>query len=373
MKNRNSLVASAPGRAGIVGNPSDMYGGSVIAVAIARRAFVSIQASSSLRLVALDANRALDIKSVEDLALTAPPSTADAGSLEPDDLKDSRLSTYLNVLKAVVTAQNMLHVPVHIVCWSDIPPNAGLASSSALLVAALHATDVWLEREHGLHELSERAREIEFREMGVTCGFQDFYATTFGGLTYLDFRGKARWRGPNVDPFATVEPLLSPSQSVPLVLAHTGQQRDSGETHRPLRERWVDGDLGVREVMRKLGSIARQSKRHVLENDWSSVGKYMNQAHKQIVSVGGSGVVNDTLISRAMAFGARGAKLAGAGKGGTIIALHDDPVTLVDDFLESGVEWVFQVDQVDSGVRIESPGFPTERSGEFHQSTSWSL
>jgi galactokinase/mevalonate kinase-like predicted kinase len=284
--------------------------------------------------VAHDANLALDIKSIGDLALTAPPSTTDAERMTSDELKDSRLATYLNVLKAVVTAQNMLHVPVQISCWSDIPPNAGLSSSSALLVAALHATDAWLGREYGLHELSERAREIEFRKMGITCGFQDFYATTFGGLTYLDFRGKARWRGPKVDPFATVEPLLSPSHSVPLVLAHTGQQRDSGETHRPLRERWVDGDPCVREVMRKLGSIARQSKRHVLENDWSSVGKYMNQAHKQIVSVGGSGVVNDTLISRAIAFGARGAKLAGAGKGGTIIALHDEPVALVDDLLD---------------------------------------
>lgn len=371
MNDRNPLVASAPGRAGVVGNPSDMYGGSVIAVAIARRAFVSIQASSSLRLIALDANLALDIKSIGDLVLTAPPSTTDAECLAADALKDSRLATYLNVLKAVVTAQNMLHVPVQISCWSDIPPNAGLSSSSALLVAALHATDAWLGRKYGLHELSERAREIEFRKMGVTCGFQDFYATTFGGLTYLDFRGKAQWRGPEVDPFATVEPLLSPSHSVPLVLAHTGKQRDSGETHRPLRERWVDGDPCVREVMRKLGSIARQSKRHVLENDWSSVGKYMNQAHKQIVSVGGSGVVNDTLISRAIAFGARGAKLAGAGKGGTIIALHDEPVALVEDLLGSGVEWVFQVEQVDSGVRIEPPGFPTERSGAFDQFTSW--
>ena len=364
MTDRGSLVASAPGRAGVVGNPSDMYGGSVIAVAIARRAFVSIQPSLSLRLVALDANLALDIRSIEDLALTAPPSTTDVERLAADELGDARRATYLNVLKSVVTAQNMLNAPVQISCWSDIPPNAGLSSSSALLVAALHATDTWLGHEYGLHEFSERAREIEFREMGITCGFQDFYATAFGGLTYLDFRGKARWRGPNVDPFATVEFLLSPSCSVPLVLAHTGQQRDSGETHRPLRERWVDGDLCVREAMRKLSSIARQSKRYVLADDWPSVGKCMNEAHRQTVSVGGSGAVNDTLISRAIAFGARGAKLAGAGNGGTIIAIHDEPAALVKDLLGSGVEWVFQVEQVDSGVRIEPSGFPLERSGE---------
>ena len=343
----------------------------MIAVAIARRAFVSIQPSPSLRLVALDANLALDIRSIADLGLTTPPSTTDAERLSAGDLKDARSATYLNVLKAVVAAQNILNAPVQISCWSDIPPNAGLSSSSALLVAALHATDTWLGRAYGLHELSERAREIEYRKLGITCGFQDFYATAFGGLTYLDFRGKARWRGANVDPFATVESLLSPSHSIPLVLAHTGQQRDSGETHRPLRERWVDGNPGVRTAMRKLGSIARQSKRYVLADDWPSIGECMNEAHSHIVSVGGSGVVNDTLISRAIALGARGAKLAGAGKGGTIIALHDEPAVLAEALVDSGVEWVFQVEQADSGVRIEPPNFPLEPSGEPGQAVLW--
>jgi galactokinase len=43
-------VFSAPGRCGIIGNPTDMYGGSVISCSTRERAYVSIRPHSSLLL-----------------------------------------------------------------------------------------------------------------------------------------------------------------------------------------------------------------------------------------------------------------------------------------------------------------------------------
>tara|TARA_Y100000588_G_scaffold324446_1_gene357599 strand:- start:4635 stop:5729 length:1095 start_codon:yes stop_codon:yes gene_type:complete len=346
------IIASAPGRAGLLGNPSDMYGGSVISMAIDRRAFVSIEPAASLRLCAEDAGLELGIESASDLELIHPPSSAMAELMEPSQLLAARHATYLNVLKAVVVAQEMQTASVEIRCWSHIPPNAGLSSSSALLVAALRATDVWLGRKYRLHEFAERAREIEFSRMKIICGFQDFYAAAHGGLSYLDFRGKAQWRGSDIDPFATVESLVTESDSIPLVLAHTGRQRDSGETHRPLRDRWLEGDPAVRAAMRRLAEIARHSKRYVLSGDWLAVAEQMNEAHTHIVSVGGSGPENESLIELAIRLGARGAKLAGAGKGGTIIAIHEDPQFFVKQLSANDVESAFAVDHVVPGVAL---------------------
>jgi galactokinase/mevalonate kinase-like predicted kinase len=331
-----------------------MYGGSVIAVAVPRRASVAIHSAPGLRLVAVDAGLDLRVESRDDLRLVPPPNAAAAIRMTPAELSSARRSTYLNVLKAVVAAQGIENEGIEIRCWSEVPPNAGLSSSSALLVAALYASNAWLGRQAPLHRFAESAREIEFSRMGVTCGFQDFYATSFGGLTYMDFRDKEHWRGPDVDPLATVEPLLESEASLPLVLAHTGRQRDSGETHRPLRARWVEGDRQVREVMQALGTIAREAKRHVMVGDWPAVGMAMNVAHRHIASVGGSGPVVDALIEKSIKLGARGAKLAGAGLGGTIIAMHEDPAWLADAVVKHGAASAFAVRQAAPGVRFES-------------------
>ena len=45
-----SITYSAPGRCGIVGNPSDMYGGSVISCSISERAYVTIEDSDLLEI-----------------------------------------------------------------------------------------------------------------------------------------------------------------------------------------------------------------------------------------------------------------------------------------------------------------------------------
>ena len=81
--------------------------------------------------------------------------------------------------------------------------------------------------------------------MGVICGYQDAYMVTFGGLNYMEFRDKEFYRPVDEELFATVESLTSPVQPLPFILAHTGVQHLSGTVHKPLRERWLDGDEAV--------------------------------------------------------------------------------------------------------------------------------
>ena len=69
----------------------------------------------------------------------------------------------------------------------------------------------------------------------------------FGGLNYMDFRGKGSHLPLDGQPLATVEPLesLIPGP-LPFVLAHTGVKHHSGQAHRPVRQRWLEGDPEVR-------------------------------------------------------------------------------------------------------------------------------
>ena len=43
-----TVVASAPGRCGIIGNPTDMYGGSVLSCTIAERGYVAVRPADRL-------------------------------------------------------------------------------------------------------------------------------------------------------------------------------------------------------------------------------------------------------------------------------------------------------------------------------------
>jgi galactokinase/mevalonate kinase-like predicted kinase len=297
------ILSSAPGRAGIVGNPTDGYGGTVLSSSLAERASVRIVPAADCALDVCGERET--IRGVADLKLTGG---------------------YTDVAKAVLAAlpAAVTEHRFHLFASTDIPMRAGLAGSTAMLVAILGAVLRLLELDLNCYQIAEAARKIEFEGMGVTCGFQDQYMASFGGLNLMEFRDKEPTAvGEPV--LATVEPLQPLVPVLPLVLANTGVQRDSGSVHKGLRERWLEGEPTVVEGYRHIARLAREAKKAVLLADWRSLGEAMNENHAIQRDLGGSGEANEALIAAALEAGSYGAKLAGAGKGGTIIALHPDP------------------------------------------------
>ena len=115
------------------------------------------------------------------------------------------------------------------------------------------------------------------------------------------------------------------SNELPLVLAHTGVKHHSGTVHKSIRERWLEGEPAVVEGYLEIARLARAAKRALLARDWDALADLMNRNHAVQRDFGGSGESNERLIAAALAGGADGAKLAGAGGGGTILALTHDP------------------------------------------------
>jgi len=70
----------------------------------------------------------------------------------------------------------------------------------------------------------------------------------------------------------------------------------------------------------------------------------MNQNHGIQQDLGASGKENDRLIEIALKNGALGAKLAGAGGGGTIIALHPKPDKMIKELERAGADRILFLD-----------------------------
>src|SRR5205823_38586 len=186
--------------------------------------------------------------------------------------------------------------------------------------------------------MAETMRKIEARIMNIVCGLQDQHMTVFGGLNFMDFHGKEQLEQRDDEPLATIEPIACHVPPPPLLLAHTGIQHHSGHVHSSPRQRWLNGEPLVRDTYSLLAQIARTGKRALLEQDWLAVGELMNENHRLVSILGGSGPANETLIQAARDAGAWGAKLAGAGGGGTILALTNDPDRVGAALLAAGAE-----------------------------------
>jgi len=111
---------------------------------------------------------------------------------------------------------------------------------------------------------------------------------TFGGLNYIDFRSKQFYRQAEAELFATVEPLAAYVPHLPFVLGYTGVQHISGAVHRPLRERWLDGEAEVVEGYRRITEIAQLGKKALVLGDWPTLGRLMNENHAIQRDLGGS-------------------------------------------------------------------------------------
>lgn len=325
------VVCSAPGRAGIIGNPTDMYGGAVLSCSVPMRAHVT-----------LTANRGLVLEVGDQVCRIAS-----RGDLRP-------AGDRFDVARAVLDYLRLPRLDCHIRYSSDIPERSGLSGSTSLTVALLHALLVWRGEHPNRYQLAERARYVELQHLKVVCGYQDAYMSAFGGLNYMDFRSKQFYRQEEAELFATIEPLGGYVRRLPFVLGYTGVQHQSSAVHKPLRERWLDGDAVVVEGYRRITDLALMGKKALLLEDWPLLGRLMNDNHAIQRALGGSGESNEALIAAALEAGALGAKLAGAGDGGTIIALWPwpDATPLEQALIRAGASAIYRP-QVTPGATIE--------------------
>ncbi len=229
--------------------------------------------------------------------------------------------------------------------WTDVPRQSGLGGSSLFVILALgglrelYDLDPYQHNDYIVAELTQR---VEAKELNITAGFADRYVPIFGGLAYLDYRGKLHQKSIHDEPYVTYERLDHWVETLPLVAISSGLERDSGDVHHKMRPKYLQeynywtSHGGKRPPMLEFMQIAWETawrgKIALLQKDWKTFGSLMNQNHTVVDLMmeycgfeDGAGWANNLLIQTALENGAYGAKLTGAGSGGSVFAVtHPD-------------------------------------------------
>lgn len=258
------MMVSVPARAALAGNPSDLHGGAVLAIPVGQ--------------------------------LTATVTASGATGVDPPNALISA---------ALARARSELGVQ-----WSTtVPRSVGLAGSSALVIAALRAVDVFADPL----ELAQLALAIERDDLGIVAGLQDRATQAFNAPVLVDVSANT----PDVR-------VLTPAQPLSFVVAwRPGAAEDSGDYHRS-----VAVDQGA---MEELASIARQAADAFERGEAEQLAALIDASARTRARAAPLSAAHEAL---ALAARRAGFRPNSAGSGGAIVAvLEANPERIGADFV----------------------------------------
>ncbi len=316
-----SVSSFAPGRVNLIGEYTDLIGGNVLPMPLAKGITVTISPSAS------------GIHAF---------STAEETKLDID-LADGRKGHWADYVAGPLVMAKKAGTdipPLNLMVESDLPAGAGVSSSAALEVATLKALFAFMGRKPSDTDIALLAQKAENEFCGVKCGIMDQMAVSVGK------QGHAL--ALNCETLEWDQVAIPAGWSIAVV--HCGEARQLTDGAYNERRAALDEaaeQLGPEplklqpvHVAETLGDpLVAKRARHVLSEqartlkatealrvgDMSLLGDLMNQSHESLridfeVSTAGLG----RLVAAAREAGALGARLTGAGFGGCIVALVEE-------------------------------------------------
>lgn len=202
---------------------------------------------------------------------------------------------------------------IEIASMADIPSQgSGLGSSSTYTVGLLNALFAYRGRYASKEQLARLACEIEIDRCREPIGKQDQYAAAFGGMNLIRFHPD---ESVSVDPVICKPKVLDDLEASTLVL-FTGRTRSASEVL--ARQSAALRKLDRRQLMRRMVELAFEFKRELESGQLDGIGPLLdeNWRLKAQLSAGISDAQIDGWYASAIANGALGGKLLGAGNGG---------------------------------------------------------
>jgi len=295
------------------------------------------------------------------------------------DLSDRSSNDFLGSAINLLSRKGLnINKGYHVTIKSNIPINAGISSSSALIIAWVQflltafGNRNWLSKE----TIARLAYEAEVTELKAPGGNMDQITIAMGGIIFIETNQEF-----------SCYPLLG--YSGVMILANSGIPKDTTgmlskirkhtqESFKEIQKIHPDFDpssLSVTDIFDYERVLPEQLKRYFIaaiknhsltqqakvefdqsKTDPKILGSLMNEHHLVLKNELGITVPEiDTLIDSALGSGAFGAKIVGSGGGGCIVALTDqsNKVNLINTLLSRGATSAYEVN-VSSGITFET-------------------
>jgi len=235
-----------------------------------------------------------------------------------DETMDERKHSYIS--KAI---ERIWHAfPLSINTFSQIPSASGLGSSAAITTACV-ACLLSMKGEFSLENVARNSFEVEY-EVQKGASPNDTSACTYGNaiLTWEKKEEGYLWSIEKGGKKWYVYPVKAPEMSI--VIGHTGIKSKTPLLIKKVGK-FVEYSSFAKELIGEIETLVIEGKKALEEKDFVKLGEIMNKNQKILYTLGASSKEIEKLVSVAIKAGAYGAKLTGAGGGGSIIALTDSP------------------------------------------------
>ncbi|HEY4343642.1 MAG TPA: galactokinase [Parvibaculum sp.] len=308
---------AAPGRVNLIGDHTDYAEGFCLPMPLAHRTEVAMARADAFRAASL--------------------ANDDMRGFDPHGEPRRDWTDYIAGPIAELLKRGFDVPPVDVLVRSDVPQGAGVSSSAALEVAVIRAALALIGAAMADDEIARTAQAAENIYCGVQCGILDQMACAIcrpGEALLLDCRTNAT-------------SLVAVPPSFRFAVIHCGEERRLTDGAYNIRRAAVEAaasELGLRSLRDATPeSIAalpdtemRRRARHVVgENarvlaavdalragDAGRFGALMSESHRSLAEdYEVSTPALDRLAASALAAGAFGARVTGAGFGGCIVAL----------------------------------------------------
>ena len=194
---------------------------------------------------------------------------------------------------------------------SDYPMNSGLGGSAVVVSSIIGCFNEFRNDKWNSYDMAEIAFQSERLYMNVAGGWQDQYATVFGGLNFMEFNAEQNLINPirlNNDTLSQLEENL--------ILCYTGKTHNSDNIHIDQKEKTKSKSVENRII--KNVKLTYEMRNHLLKGRLNNFGKCLHKAWeiKKSLSSKISNNYLDDIYNEALENGAIGGKLLGAGGGG---------------------------------------------------------
>jgi len=295
--------SKAPLRIGLAGGGtdvspySDLYGGAILNATIDLYAYASLEPKSDGKIVFVidGTDRKLELDAAEQLPL------------------HPGFELFAGVYNRVIRQFNLRPFSFTLTSHIEAPQGSGLGTSSTIVVSLLGAFVEYFKLPLGKYDIAHLAYEIERIDLQMAGGKQDQYAATFGGVNYLEFFGDRVI----VNPLALKQEIYYELEMC-LLLYFTQTQRLSADIINAQVKNVQQKNEQAIEAMHKLKEQAHLMKEHLLRSELNQIGEILHfgwQNKKQMAkSISNTRI--DEIYEAALAHGATGGKISGAGGGG---------------------------------------------------------